>query len=253
VVRTTIVPSLLRAVRRNRHAGRNDVALFEIAHLVRPQPGHELPDEPWGLAFVLAGRLGGSSWRGSGLEADVLVAKGVLGAVLDRLGVEWRLEAASAAHLSPGRAASVIVGDRVVGELGELHPTVAARFDLEGPIAVAEVDLDAVFEAVPERIVQRPVPAYPPVLQDVAVVVSADVPSAELVRTALDAGAPLVRSAAVFDVFRDEARFGAGNVSLGLRLAFGADDRTLTEDEATASREAIVAALAERHGAQLRD
>jgi phenylalanyl-tRNA synthetase beta chain len=145
----------------------------------------------------------------------------------------------------------VLVGDRVVGELGELHPAVAARFDLEGPIAVAEVDLDAIVEAVPERVVQRPVSAFPPVLQDVAVVVARDVPAAELVATAREAGAPLLRAVDVFDVFRD-ARFGDDAVSIGLRLAFGADDRTLTEAEASEARGAIVAALADRHRAELR-
>ena len=227
--------------------------MFEVAHLVRPRPGAELPNEPWGLALVLAGRLGGSSWRGPGLSADVLVAKGVLGVVLDRLGVPWRLEAASPAHLTPGRAARVVVGERVVGELGELHPHVAARFELEGPVAVAEIDLDATLAEVPARVVQRPVPAFPPVLQDVAVVVADDVPAADLVATAERAGAPLLRSVAVFDRFRDEARFGPGTVSLALRLAFGADDRTLTEDEASARRAAIVAALVESHAARLRD
>jgi phenylalanyl-tRNA synthetase beta chain len=254
VVRTTIVPSLLRAVRHNRNQGREDVALFEVAHLLRPKrPGAELPEEPWGLAFVLAGRLGGGSWRGPGLAADVLAAKGVLGVVLDRLGVPWSVEAAAPAHLTPGRAARVLVGGEPVGELGELHPQVAARFDLEGTVAIAEIDLDAVLARVPDRIVQRAVPAYPPVLQDVAVVVAADVPAAALLATAERAGAPLLRSATVFDRFADEARFGPGTVSLGLRLAFGADDRTLTEDEASSQRQAIVSALTAEHGARLRD
>ena len=98
---------------------------------------------------------------------------------------------------------------------------------------------------------QRPVSAFPPVLQDVAVVVARDVPAAALVATARETGAPLLRRVDVFDVFRD-ARFGDDAVSIGLRLAFGADDRTLTEAEASEVRGAIVAALAERHGARLR-
>ena len=88
-------------------------------------------------------------------------------------------------------------------------------------------------------------------LQDVAVVVARDVPAAALVATAREAGAPLLREVDVFDVFGD-ARFGDDAVSIGLRLAFGADDRTLTEVEASEVRGAIVAALAEQHGARLR-
>jgi phenylalanyl-tRNA synthetase beta chain len=98
---------------------------------------------------------------------------------------------------------------------------------------------------------QRPVWAFPPVLVDVGVVVSRVVRAADLVSTAGAAGEPLLRQVDVFDVFRD-ARFGGDAVSVGLRLAFGADDRTLTEAEASEVRGAIVAALAERHGARLR-
>jgi phenylalanyl-tRNA synthetase beta chain len=100
--------------------------------------------------------------------------------------------------------------------------------------------------------VARPVPTQPPVRQDVAVVVDAAVPSAALVATAREVGAPLLREVEVFDVFRDPERLGPGRVSVGLRLEFGTDERTLVEAEATAAREAITAALAERHGAHLR-
>ena len=201
--------------------------------------------------MVLAGRLGGASWRGSGHEADVLVAKGVLGAALDRLGVEWRVESLTAPHLTPGRAARVLVGDRVVGELGELHPAWPRASSSRGRSPSPRWISTRIVAAVPERVVQRPVSAFPPVLQDVAVVVARDVPAAALVSTAREAGAPLLREVDVFDVFRD-ARFGDDAVSIGLRLAFGADDRTLTEAEASEVRGAIVAALAERHGARLR-
>jgi phenylalanyl-tRNA synthetase beta chain len=241
-------------VRRNLHAGREDVALFEVAHLLDDgrRDADDLPHEPWGLAFVLAGRLGGSSWRGPGLPVDVLLAKGVLGAVLDRLGVEWRVEAADLPQAAPGRGARVLVGGEDVGELGELHPHVAARFELDGTVAFAELDLDRAFAHVPARVVARPVPTQPPVLQDLAVVVDASVPSAALVATAREAGAPLLRAVEVFDVFRDPERLGPDRVSVGLRLAFGEEERTLVEAEASAAREAITAALAERHGAELR-
>ncbi len=258
LMRRTLVPSLLRAIRRNRAVGRGDVGLFEIAHLYHAPAGgvsaDRLGDEPWTLGVALSGRLGGAGWSSAGLEADFFTAKGVLETVCGRLGVPVRLEPLRQPYLHPGRAARILLGTDGVaaGEIGELHPVTAERFELEGRVAVLELDLDVLTAQVPTRFTYRPVPEQPPVLQDIAVVVGDDVPSADLVATALAAGAPLLTEASVFDVYRDERRLGAGRVSLAIRLVFQDPERTLTEDEASAVRELVVAALRERFGAELR-
>jgi phenylalanyl-tRNA synthetase beta chain len=258
LMRRTLIPSLLRAVRRNRSIGRPDVGLFEIAHLYHAPGGRvsadRLADEPWTLGLVLSGRLGGASWSSTGLEADFFTVKGVLETVCARLGVPIRLEAVRQPYLHPGRAARILLGGGATpaGELGELHPATAERFELDGRVAILELDLDALTAVAPERFTYAPVPEQPPVLQDIAVVVRDDVPSQELVEAALAAGAPLLTEAEVFDVYRDEQRLGAGRVSLAIRLVFQDPARTLTEDEASAVREQVVAVLAERFGAELR-
>jgi phenylalanyl-tRNA synthetase beta chain len=157
-------------------------------------------------------------------------------------------------YLHPGRAARILLGDGATpaGELGELHPATAERFELDGRVAILELDLDALTAVAPERFTYAPVPEQPPVLQDIAVVVRDDVPSQDLVEAALAAGAPLLTEAEVFDVYRDEQRLGAGRVSLAVRLVFQDPARTLTEDEASAVREQVVAVLADRFGAELR-
>jgi phenylalanyl-tRNA synthetase beta chain len=255
-MRRTLVPSLLAAARRNRAAGREDVALFEVAHLYHPPPGgvsaDHLADEPWTVGAVLAGRLGGTSWNGDGRETDFSCAKGVVEAVAARLGVKLGFAPIAPAHLHPGRAAHVTCAGETIGEVGELHPAVVERFDLEGRVAVFELDLDRLAAAAPARAVYATISKQPPVRQDIAVVVADTVAAADVVEAALATGAPLLVDARVFDVYRDAERLGAGHVSLAVRLTFQDPVRTLTEDEASAVRERVVAALAERFGAALR-
>jgi phenylalanyl-tRNA synthetase beta chain len=255
-MRRTLVPSLLAAARHNRAAGREDTALYEVAHLYHPPAGgvsvEHLADEPWTVAAVLAGRLGGTGWNGHGLETDFSCAKGVVEAVAARLGLELGFAPIAPAHLHPGRAARVICAGETVGEVGELHPTVVERFDLEGRVAVLELDLDRLAAAAPTRAVYTTIPKLPPVRQDIAVVVADTVAAADVVGAALAAGAPLLVDARVFDVYRDAARLGDGHVSLAVRLTFQDPARTLTEDEASVVRQKVVAALGERFGAKLR-
>ncbi len=165
-----------------------------------------------------------------------------------------RLEPLQQPYLHPGRAARILVGADGVraGEVGELHPTTAARFDLEGRVSMLELDLDLLAAAVPDGFRYVPVPDQPPVLQDIAVVVDDTVPAEQIVAAARAAGAPLLTHVGVFDVYRDERRLGPGKVSLALRLVFQDPERTLTEDEATAVRETVVETLAGRFDAELR-
>ncbi len=127
-----------------------------------------------------------------------------------------RLEPLQQPYLHPGRAARILIGADGVraGEIGELHPSTAARFDLEGRVAVLELDLDLLAAAVPAGFRYAPVPDQPPVLQDIAVVVDDSVPAEQLIAAARSAGAPLLTHVGVFDVYRDERRLGAGKVSL---------------------------------------
>ena len=134
-----------------------------------------LPDERLHLGILLAGDFEPATWRRPALQADFYTAKGVLVALLDALGVRWRLIAGGPPFLHPGRAAEVVVDAREAGWLGELHPAVAADFglgDLERPPVVLELDLDVVLP-VAERVTRRyeDLITYPAVVQDIAVVV----------------------------------------------------------------------------------
>ena len=226
ILRTTIVPGLVDAARTGIDAGAEHVALFEIARVYLPS-GEQLPDEHWRVAGVMKGRY-----------EDV---KGVVETLYDALAVELRVERGSHELLHPGKAA---VTD--AGWLGELHPTL-----LEGTWCAFELDLAALFAAVPDLIVYEDVLTYPAALQDIAVAVEEDVEVGALVDAAHEAAGELLREARVFDVYRGE-QVGAGRKSVAIHLAFQSPERTLTEDEATEIRGRIVASLTERFGAELR-
>jgi phenylalanyl-tRNA synthetase beta chain len=137
-----------------------------------------------------------------------------------------------------------------VGWLGEIHPTVAAEWDLRDTVAGFELDLDAVPD--PPTPIYEDVTSFPEVREDIAVIVSDHVSAGRLTETVLSAGAPLLARAEVFDVYRDAARIGEGNVSLALRLSYRAPDRTLTDDEVAAKREQIAQAVAGELDGRLR-
>jgi phenylalanyl-tRNA synthetase beta chain len=224
-LRTALVPSLVEAARGNVAVGAVDVALFEIARTYRA--GGELPAERWHVAGVVDGGLADAKWAVEQLYGALKVEPG--------------FEQTDEPLLHPGKAARTNEG-----WLGELHPTV-----LEGTWGAFELDLDALVERAPAAVVFADVSPYPEVRQDLAFIVDEGLPAATLLAAIRDAGSPELQAATVFDEYRG-AQVGAGKKSLAFRVAFGSLERTLTDDEATAVRERIVQALAERFGAQLR-
>jgi phenylalanyl-tRNA synthetase beta chain len=169
--------------------------------------------------------------------------KGALEVLVAHLGVDVELEPEAHPFLHPGRAARVLVGGTEAGWLGEVHPLVCREWDLESAAAF-QVHLAELIAASPYgREAYEDVTTYPAVYQDLAIVVPDDVPAASVRRAVTEGGGELLRSAAVFDLYRGE-QVGDGRKSLALRLEFRAPDRTLTDAEVTERRAAIKAALA---------
>jgi phenylalanyl-tRNA synthetase beta chain len=215
-------------------------------------PGLErLPTERQHLAALLTGRLRPASWRDpEPARADFFAAKGVLAALMSALRVPWEVEPSREPFLHPGRSARVLAGGEPAGWLGELHPAVAARWDLE---QAAGFELD--FGVLAEHAVLRPdyedLTSFPAVREDVAVVVPDGVSAAQLVAVVRKAGGALLRRAEVFDVY-EGPQVGEGNRSLAIRLEFRAPDRTLTDEEVARLRERIVTDVTQRTGGHLR-
>ncbi|AKG41824.1 phenylalanyl-trna synthetase subunit beta [Streptomyces xiamenensis] len=276
-LRTTLLPGLLTALRRNDGRGSHDLALFETGLVFLPtgtettpvrlpvtrRPSDEeiaqldaaLPEQPRHAAVVLAGARERSGWWGGGRPAGWADAIEAARTVAREAGAEPEVESAQYAPWHPGRCAALYVsvdGERVLaGHAGELHPRVIKALGLPERTSAAEVDLDLLQRAGAETLSAPRISTFPVATQDVALVVDTSVPAGE-VEAALRAGAgELLESLRLFDVFTGE-QLGAGRKSLAYTLRFRAPDRTLTAEEATAAREAAVASAVERTGAVLR-
>jgi len=246
-MRTTLLGSLLDVARRNVTHGTPDVAVFEAGAVYLPG-GESLPREPFTVGALLTGAVRAPSWREPAPPvADFFAAKGVLARLLDALRVEWSVIEGSEPFLHPGRAAAVVVAGAPVGWLGELHPSIAAEWEIAAEVAAFEIDLDAVIAAVPGPVRYADYTSFPEIRQDLAVVVPQTLAAAEVVAAVRTAGGPLLASVDVFDVYRG-AQIGENEVSLALRLAFRSPERTLTDDEVAGLRSAIESALAEIGG-----
>jgi len=268
---TTLLPGLLDTVVRNVSRGAREVSLFHVGQVVLPRAqqspmpsvgvagrpsGPEvaaldaaLPAQPTHVAVVLAGPRVRAGWWGKAEQADWADAVQAARLVAEAAGVELTVTQGDTAPWHPGRCAQLRVGDFPVGHAGELHPKVVEAFGLPKRTCAMELDLDLL-----PLVERRPVPKvspYPPVLLDVALVVEDSVPVGELTRTLRSGGGDLLEELSLFDVFTGE-QVGEGKRSLAYSLRFRAADRTLTVEEATAARDAAVAAAAERHGAALR-
>jgi phenylalanyl-tRNA synthetase beta chain len=193
-----------------------------------------------------------ATWRASeAARADFFAIKGVLESLLDGLRADWEVAPRAEPFLHPGRAASVTVGGQPIGWIGELHPLVARQWDLPDA-AVFELDLDSLTaRAVERETLYHEVGEFPPVRQDLAVVLPESLPSADVLHVVREAGQPLLESVRVFDVYRGE-QVGEGQVSLALSLVFRAPDRTLTDEEANQRRQAVIDALKEQLGVEPR-
>jgi phenylalanyl-tRNA synthetase beta chain len=250
-LRTSLLGSLLDTAAHNRARGVSRLRLFETGAVFFPDRNGGLPRERQHIAALVTGSVRPPSWRDPDPpDADFFTGKGILQALLGALRSEWTVERAADPFLHPGRAARVLVGPEPVGWLGEVHPLVAAEWDLEGTIAAFELDLDAVPE--PATPLYEDVTSFPEVREDLAVIVAEDVSGARVIDVVRAAGAPLLRSAEIFDVYRDAERLGEGNVSLALRLSYRAPDRTLTDEEVARRRAEITDALARELGGRVR-
>jgi phenylalanyl-tRNA synthetase beta chain len=270
-LRTTLLAPLLAAVRRNLGRGVRDVALFEIGPVFRPAgplavfpaagvdgppPAEELaavdallPPQPWHVAAVIAGEAEPAGWWGGGRPADWADAVEAARTVAAAAGVQLSVRAAAEAPWHPGRCAALLVGDAVVGHAGELHPAVCAGLDLPRRTVAMELDLDAL--PIPGVSIAPRLSNFPTALIDVALVVDAAVPAAQVEAALAEGAGDLLESVRLFDVYAG-AQAGEGRKSLAYKLTFRAADRTLTGEEALAARDAAVAVAAARHGAVLR-
>ncbi|GAB7388394.1 phenylalanine--tRNA ligase subunit beta [Bacillaceae bacterium] len=253
VLRTHLLPSLLQVAQYNRNRKNTDLALFEMGtvFLAESTELRALPEERLYLAGLLMGRFGSRHWADADRSADFYLLKGVLETLFARLpvkGVSYLPAAVEGLH--PGRTARISVQGDALGYLGQLHPEVQKKYDLDEAY-VFQLDLERLFPYVDERIVYRPLPKYPAIVRDLAVVVAKEVPAEELLRTIRDAAGALLESVELFDLYEGE-KIGENKKSIAFSLVYRDPERTLTDEEVNGVHERIVATLEEKLGAQLR-
>ncbi len=258
LLRPTLLGSLLDVAAHNVARGLGDLALFEVGTVFAQRPGSPLPHEHQSLAVLLRGRVTPPTWaQPETPRADLFTVKAMLealGAAL-RIGVE--LVPAAEPFLHPGRSAQIRAEGEPVGWLGELHPLVARTWDVHGAggtptgLAVLEVDLDRLIAAVPPDPEYVDLISYPALRQDLAVILPADVLTADVLGTVSSAAGSLLDDVSVFDVYAGP-QVGEGRRSLALALSFRAPERTLTDEDVAPVRARVVAALASGLGGELR-
>ena len=247
-LRTRLVPGLLHTVARNQRWGTGSVSIFEVGTVFRLADPVE---ERRKVGLVLCGAAG-EGWTAEDREFDVLDARGTVETLLEELGVDgWALGEPLGEPFHPGRSARVLLGDRPVGVIGELHPRKASSLDVDGRIAVAELELEPLRAAASRAFRLVEVPRFPPIRRDLAFVIDEDVPAGG-VQAALEAAAgELLDRSLLFDVFRGGA-IPEGRKSLAFALEFRAPDRTLTDQEVEPAVATIVDRLRTELGAELR-
>jgi len=247
------------------------VALFSIAQVVEPTAqtraigliptdrrptdaeiallDEALPNQPVHIGVVLAGLREPRGPWGSGRRVEAADAFEAVRVIARAAGVDVELRTAQHLPWHPGRCAAVVIDGRVVGYAGQLHPAVLERSGLPRGTCAAELDIDAI--PVGAGLPSPRVSPFPAVFQDVSLVVDANVAAQGVVDAMRGGAGDLLEDVALFDVYTGP-QIGEGRKSVTLALRFRASDRTLTEDEASAARDAGVAAAGERFGAVLR-
>lgn len=277
-LRTSLLPGLLGALRRNDGRGSHDLALFETGLVFHPRderkiaanlpvdrrPGADdlaaldaaLPDQPRHVAVVLAGAREQAGWWGKGRPADWADAIEAARSVAREAGAELGSRKGQYGPWHPGRCAELTITvdgeDRVIGHAGELHPRVLKTLGLPARTCAMELDLDAVARVGDDTPQAPGISTFPVATQDVALVVDEFVPAAEVEAALREGAGELLESIRLFDVYDNAEQLGEGRKSLAYALRFRAGDRTLTVDEASAARDAAVALAGERVGAVLR-
>ena len=249
-LRPSLRASLLRTLAANQRQREGSLALYEVARVYLSQ-GQDLPREPEHAAGVVSGRRLDRWGHVTEEELDFFDAKGYLEHLFARLGVTPAFEEGEEYALVPGRTARIMLGERAVGVLGQVDPRVAAGFDIDGDVFLFELVLDEVLAVLSGREAHRyePVPRFPPVVQDLAVVMDEAVTAAQ-VQSIIEAAA-LVRRAQLFDVYTGEP-VPAGKKSLAFSVTYQSPDHTLTDEEVARAHRGIVERLKRQLGAALR-
>lgn len=248
-LRQSLLPHLIEAASYNVARKNKDVKLFEIGNVFFANGEGELPDQVEYLSGILTGDYVVNQWQDKKETVDFYLAKGVVYRVSEKLNLEFSYRRADIDGLHPGRTAEILLENKVVGFIGELHPILAADNDLKRTY-VFELNFDALMAVSVGYINYQPIPRFPGMSRDIALEVDQNIPAADLLSTIHAHGGNILKDTLVFDVYQGE-HLEKGKKSIAIRLNYLDTEETLTDERVSKVQAEIEAALIEQ-GAVIR-
>jgi phenylalanyl-tRNA synthetase beta chain len=251
VMRRDMLNSVMNIIAKNERLAET-LAMFEVGSIFVPST-EALPLEPRRLAMAMTGLRHPTAWDANqSPRVDFYDLKGVIESLMDSLHIKVTFQKATAPSYHPGKCAAVKAGDQVIGVFGELHPQVQQHYGISTPVIAADLDLEAIVKlSAFDRFPVRPVSEFPPILEDFAVVVDEAMEADKVEALIRQTGGKLLVDVRLFDIFRGK-QIGEGKKSLAYSLTYQAEDRTLTDKDASQMRQKIIRRLDQELGAKLR-
>lgn len=252
VMRTVLLSGLLENLADNENRGVRTAKLFEIGRTYHPQEGSPLPQERQGIGVIAVGNWSEPFWKGEKEDVDFYHIKGVLTALGEALGLEMDITSGMIPpYFHPSHSARVVVKEMVVGFVGKIHPEVVEAFEFRGRPYYLELNLEALFGLKCLSPKYKPLPKYPTVVRDIALMVPEKALTAEIRSFIQQTGREIVEEVRLFDLYRGE-KVPHGYKSLAFSVSYQARDRTLTDEEVNAVHKRILEGLKVQIGAIIR-
>ncbi|HWR29152.1 MAG TPA: phenylalanine--tRNA ligase subunit beta [Negativicutes bacterium] len=255
ILRTTLMAGLLDTVARNLARKNEELRLYEVGttHHAKSLPLTSHPEERYRLCGVMVGRRDGTEWCHSRENVDFYDVKGIVESLLTGLGAaQWQVGISKAPWLHPGKQADFIVDDVTIATIGALHPSVQESFGISRPVYIFKVNLSELNAlCVADSRTYAPLPKYPAINRDLAIVLSDSISAAEVMAQVQIDGGPLLVDAHLFDVYTGD-RVEKGTRSLAISLVYRANERTLTDEEVEGPFRSLIGKLEAKFEAKLR-
>ncbi len=256
IMRTTMLPSFMSVLEYNKNRGEPDFHIFEVGKFFWADklPLSTLPEEKEVIACAMMGKITETCWLEKGEKAEFFHLKGVIELLFERLGIADKCEFEPYKHPSyhPTRAARIKLNDDEIGTLAEVHPRVVnEEYELGNRVVFSELKLKPIMENANLETTYKPLPKFPAVLRDIALVLPEEVPANQVEDTIKEAGEDLIESVRLFDLYEGE-QIPEGKKSLAYSLKFRAPDRTMTDEEVEELYNTILEELKNKFEAQIR-
>lgn len=248
-MRTTLVPAVIEAAKRNIAQQNKDLWLFETANVYEPKalPLTEVPHERPMACGIMMGKVTEAAWNQAQRDTDFYDVKGVVDGLLSKLGLtQYDIQPSSESYYHPGVSAHYTVNGVTIANYGELHPQVVKNFDLSGKVYMFEIDLEAVLSIIVPPFRYQSFSKFPGTSRDLAIVAPVSVTSGDIVALIKEHGGEYLESVSIFDVYEGE-HIEAGYRSLAYNLQFRSMEGTLNDEDIDGAIQAIIDALATKN------